>query len=150
MATGQMAEKNPFNHRKKILSVYVWDIDGNKVLAKLDGFHTIAVVLLDFSPDSQHLFTCGNDDKNTFAVYDWRSGSILYAGPVSRGKVNGITWKNPHEYMTCGNDHVKIWNNGRGRQCRIDGKSTGMYSCVSAKSIYITGSGDGGIYNWIG
>lgn len=25
-----------------------------------------------------------------------------------------------------------------------------MFSCVSSKSIYITGSGDGGLYNWLG
>lgn len=25
-----------------------------------------------------------------------------------------------------------------------------MFSCISSKRIYITGSGDGGIYNWIG
>ena len=25
-----------------------------------------------------------------------------------------------------------------------------MYSCVYAKNIFITGSGDGGIYNWVG
>jgi hypothetical protein len=25
-----------------------------------------------------------------------------------------------------------------------------MYSCVSSKNIYITGNGEGGIYNWIG
>ena len=46
MATGQMAEKNPYQPRKKILSIYVWDIEGKKMLKKLDGFHTIAIVLL--------------------------------------------------------------------------------------------------------
>jgi hypothetical protein len=28
---------------------------------KLDGFHTIAVVLLEFSPSGKLLFSCGND-----------------------------------------------------------------------------------------
>jgi WD40 repeat protein len=96
MATGQMAEKNDKNKLKKILSIYVWDIANKKILSVLDGFHTIAVVLLSFSPNSKYLFTCGNDDKNTFAVYDWKSSSILYSGPVSRAKVNGIAWKNDH------------------------------------------------------
>jgi WD40 repeat protein len=63
------------------------------VLQKLDGFHTIAIVLLSFSPDSKLLFTCGNDEKNTFAVYDWMSGAILFSGPTSMGKVNGMSWK---------------------------------------------------------
>jgi WD40 repeat protein len=93
MATGQMAEKNAKNPRKKILSIYVWDIEEKKVLKKLDGFHTIAVVLLEFSPSGKLLFSVGNDNKNSFAIYDWKSGSILYSGPVSNGKVNGISWK---------------------------------------------------------
>jgi len=46
MATGQMAEKNLAEPLKKILSIYVWDIENKKVLQKLDGFHTIAIVLL--------------------------------------------------------------------------------------------------------
>ena len=61
MATGQMAERNLKNPRKKILSVYVWDIESQKSLVKLEGFHTIAVVLLEFSPSGKLLFTCGND-----------------------------------------------------------------------------------------
>ena len=109
MATGQMAEKNLKNPRKKILAIYVWDIEHKKMLQKLDGFHTIAIILLDFSPSGRHLFTCGDDDKHTFAVYDWRSGTVLYSGPVSRGKVNGIAWKSETEFMTCGLDHVKLW-----------------------------------------
>lgn len=93
MATGQMAEKNLKNPRKKILSIYVWDIETKKSLVQLDGFHTIAVVLLDFSPSGKLLFSCGHDEKNSFAVYDWRAKTILYSGPVSRAKVNGIAWK---------------------------------------------------------
>jgi hypothetical protein len=46
MATGQMAEKNLVNPLKKILSIYIWDIENEKVLQRLDGFHTIAIVLL--------------------------------------------------------------------------------------------------------
>jgi WD40 repeat protein len=79
--------------KTKILSIYVWDIESKQVLKKLDGFHTIAVVLLEFSPGSKLLFSVGNDTKNSFAVYDWRSGAILYSGPISQGKVNGISWK---------------------------------------------------------
>lgn len=93
MATGQMAEKNPSNPRKKIVSIHVWDVDKKTSLQKLDGFLTIAVVLLSFSPDSKKLFAVGNDDKNSFAIYDWMSGAILFSGPTSRSKVNGITWK---------------------------------------------------------
>jgi WD40 repeat protein len=61
MATGQMAQKNMQNPLKKILSIYVWDIESKKSLVKLDGFHTIAVVLLEFSPSGKLLFSCGND-----------------------------------------------------------------------------------------
>lgn len=61
MATGQMAEKNLVNPLKKILSIYVWDVETKQPLVKLDGFHTIAVVLLEFSPSGKLLFSCGND-----------------------------------------------------------------------------------------
>jgi WD40 repeat protein len=56
-----MAQKNALNPKKKIVSIYVWCIESQEVLQKLDGFHTIAVVLLEFSPDSKLLFSCGND-----------------------------------------------------------------------------------------
>jgi hypothetical protein len=52
--------------------------------------------------------------------------------------------------MTCGNDHVKFWTSNKGRQGKIKGQTAGMFSCVSAKSIYITGDGSGGLYNWVG
>ena len=71
----------------------VWNVESQKMLKKLDGFHTIAVVLLEFNPSGKLLFSAGNDPKNSFAVYDWKSGSILYSGPISGGKVNGICWK---------------------------------------------------------
>lgn len=61
MATGQMAEKNLKYPLKKILAICVWDIENKKLLTKLDGFHTIAIVLLEFSPSGKLLFTCGND-----------------------------------------------------------------------------------------
>ena len=46
MATGQMAEKNLTSPLKKILTICVWDIEKKALLQKLDGFHTIAIVLL--------------------------------------------------------------------------------------------------------
>lgn len=123
MATGQMAQKNEKSPRKKILAIHIWDIQGNRLLQKLDGFHTIAVVLLSFSPSGKFLFTCGHDDKNTFAVYDWISGSIVYSGPVSRAKVNGISWKSDNQFITCGMDHVKFWTGKKSMLGRIKGKS---------------------------
>jgi microtubule-associated protein-like 6 len=79
-------------------------------------------VLLSFSPNGKLLFTCGNDEKNTFAIYDWISGSILYSGPTSRSKVNGIAWKNNEEFMTCGMDHVKFWTGLKSQMGKTDGK----------------------------
>ena len=51
------------------------------------------------------------------------SGSILYTGPTSRAKVNGIAWKNNNEFATCGMDHVKFWNEKKGTLGKIRGKS---------------------------
>ncbi len=52
--------------------------------------------------------------------------------------------------MTVGNDHVKIWSKNKGQQGKIGEKPESMISCVSSKHIYITGSANGNIYNWIG
>lgn len=93
-ATGQMAQLNHSNPKSKIVSIHVWDVANKSQLKVLNNFHTIAVVLLSFSPDSTLLFSCGNDDQNSYAVYNWKAGIILYSGPVSKGKVNGISWKN--------------------------------------------------------
>jgi WD40 repeat protein len=52
--------------------------------------------------------------------------------------------------MTCGMDHVKFWTGLKSQMGKTDGKVESMFSCVSSKKMYITGSGDGGIYNWMG
>lgn len=53
--------------------------------------------------------------------------------------------------MTCGMDHVKFWTGPKSQLGKIDGASKSMFSCVSTKNkTYITGSGDGNIYNWLG
>ena len=93
MATGQMAGLNTKNPLSKIVSIHVWDIDSAEELTVLKGFHTRAVVLLQFSANSKLLFSCGNDDKNSYAVYDWRAGIILHNGPVCGAKVNGVAWR---------------------------------------------------------
>ena len=97
------------------------------------------------------LFSVGNDAKNTFAVYDWRAKTILYSGPVSRAKVNGISWKNESEFATCGNDHVKFWTNGKGRMGEFSpAKCEGQFSIASSGNYYITGGAKGNLFVWAG
>jgi WD40 repeat protein len=79
--------------------------------------------LLEFSPDSKLLFSCGNDDKNSYAVYSWKTGVILHSGPVNGAKVNGIAWRSDYEFATCGNKHVKFWSKQKGTQGKIPGKN---------------------------
>lgn len=50
--------------------------------------------------------------------------------------------------MTCGNDHVKVWTNGKGKQGKYSEKPEAMFTCAVSKNIYLTGSGSGKIYNW--
>jgi len=54
--------------------------------------------------------------------------------------------------MTCGNDHVKLWQNGKGKQGKFShGKLESMFSCVYLKDdIYATGSGMGTVFIWKG
>ena len=115
-----MAQLNPKKPKDKIVSIHVWDVKTKKELQVLNGFHTIAVVLVEFSPDSKLLFSCGHDNQNKFAVYNWKSNSILWSGPISKGKVNGIAWKNDSEFATCGNDHVKFWTGNKATQGKIN------------------------------
>lgn len=52
--------------------------------------------------------------------------------------------------MTCGMDHVKLWVGPKSQLGKTHGKTESMFSCVSSKAMYVTGSGDGGLYNWNG
>ena len=45
-ATGQMAQINPKNPRKKIVDVHIWDAETKQLKAKLSGFHQRAVVIV--------------------------------------------------------------------------------------------------------
>lgn len=56
-ATGQVAVKG----RDKEVDVFVWDIDTQEVLAKLDGFHQGGISTLAFSPNGSQLLTIGMD-----------------------------------------------------------------------------------------
>lgn len=47
-------------------------------------------------------------------------------------------------------DHVKFWSGPKSLIGKLEGKFEPMFSCASSKKIYISGSGDGGLYNWIG
>jgi WD40 repeat protein len=136
-------------HMEEIVSICIFDVDNCELLKVLEGFHTIAVVLLEFSPDSRLLFSCGNDDKNSYAVYDWKAGIILHNGPISGAKVNGIAWRG-EEFATCGNKHVKFWSKNKGIQGKIQGNNEAMFSICCSNSVYITGSGNGNLYNWVG
>ena len=70
---------------------------------------------------------------------------------MSRGKVNGIAWKNNSEFATCGNDHIKFWTKNKAVQGKInEKKSEQMFSIVNSGQIYITGGSSGGLYNWVG
>lgn len=54
--------------------------------------------------------------------------------------------------MTCGNDHVKLWQNGKGKQGKFShGKLESMFSCIYLKNdTYATGSGMGTVFIWKG
>lgn len=94
VATGEMAPNKIKDPKDNVVSIHVWDIDKKNKLKVMNDFHTVAVVLLAFSPDSTLLFSCGNDSQNSYAIYNWKAGAILYSGPVSTEKVNAIYWKN--------------------------------------------------------
>ena len=52
--------------------------------------------------------------------------------------------------MTCGNTEVRFWNKNKGRMGKLTGKWEPMYSALYIKNCYITGSGSGNIFVWVG
>jgi echinoderm microtubule-associated protein-like 6 len=104
-ATGQTATKDKLH----LATIYVWEIETKKVLARLKGFHLNAVTHLKFSPNGKKLLTIGGDNDHSVAIYDWARGKLLATSKVDKTRVTCATWKDETSFVTAGLRHVKFW-----------------------------------------
>ncbi|KAG6968545.1 hypothetical protein JG688_00005760 [Phytophthora aleatoria] len=72
--------------------IHVWRIDSLEVLVSLRGFHRHGIAELRFNSAGNLLASVGLDDRNSLALYDWRSGELLaHANFIAVGLGSGGT-----------------------------------------------------------
>lgn len=105
VATGQMA----LGGNSKVIDIFIWDAETKSVLGHINDFHRKAVIALEFSPNGQMLFTAGQDEDNSIAIYDWQSARIIATSKVDRARLYGIAWRDDSTFVTVGHRHCKFW-----------------------------------------
>jgi WD40 repeat protein len=75
-------------------TVCVWDSESGKELCHLPPFHEGKIICVSFSADGQHLFTVGDDQFHTVAVWAWKG---LHAGQQQQSMQNPGWSLKPHE-----------------------------------------------------
>ncbi|KAF1785127.1 EF-Hand 1, calcium-binding site [Phytophthora cactorum] len=74
--------------------IHVWRIDSLEVLVSLRGFHRHGIAELRFNSAGNLLASVGLDDRNSLALYDWRSGELLaHASTSSVGRILGLSFQ---------------------------------------------------------
>ena len=142
-ASGQMAMKG----KSKFIDIFVWDIATKQVLSNHKGFHIRAIQLIRFSPDGSKLFTFGQDDDNSLAVYDWKNNILLATAKVDKTNVHDCAFLDSENYfITVGSRHVKAWTmsgaNLKGRRVSwkaLNNKSEAVLCCqgVNASLAFV-------------
>jgi WD40 repeat protein len=137
--------------------VLVWECDTRRVLSALKGFHSNALIQLDFSPDRSKLVTLGMDIYYCLAVYDWRKGVRLWSARTSLDPVYDVHFLSDRLIASCGRDHVTFWSQkAEGTYGRFRGlfgavaKKETMWCVSSIGDNVVTGSESGTVYMWEG
>ncbi|KAG7392007.1 hypothetical protein PHYPSEUDO_002713 [Phytophthora pseudosyringae] len=74
--------------------IFVWRVDSLEVLASLRGFHRHGIAEIRFNSAGNLLASVGLDDRNSLALYDWRSGEMLaHANTTSVGRILGMSFQ---------------------------------------------------------
>lgn len=152
IATGQMAQKG----KAKLIDIFVWEIETNKILANLKGFLLRAVRNLSFSPSGKYLLCGGQDDDNSIAVYDWEINKILCTSPVDKARIMDCGFSSETEFTVVGLKCVKFFTM-QGRNVNVKKGVFGsiksqqlLCMCFSDKNMLISGSTIGNIIVWSG
>lgn len=58
----------------------------------------------------QLVISVGKDPAHSVAVFDWRSRSTLFTAPSGPDAVLGCHAVREDFFVTCGVDHIRLWN----------------------------------------
>jgi WD40 repeat protein len=144
----------------KIPSFHVWSIDSGEELAKIAGFHQRGVAAVAFSVEGSTIASVGLDDKNSVAVYDWESGTLLAseAGDASNRildvRFNTSAGADSNtDFVTVGVKHINFWTLAPGNTLRSEEGLIGnlgdrqAYLCLDFTTQYtVLGCQSGELY----
>eukprot|EP01061_Rhynchopus_euleeides_P033959 TRINITY_DN5754_c0_g1_i3.p1 TRINITY_DN5754_c0_g1~~TRINITY_DN5754_c0_g1_i3.p1 ORF type:complete len:745 (+),score=186.73 TRINITY_DN5754_c0_g1_i3:57-2291(+) len=109
-----------FDAKRKIVAtgqqgialICVWDVETQKQLAKLGGFHKKAVVSLSFSDNGKYLASVGLDDHHIVAIYDWEAGAKLCQAELGPRRALGVRFQpgSNASLVTVGVKHLAFWS----------------------------------------
>jgi microtubule-associated protein-like 6 len=137
----------------KIPSIYIWDVDTCKVVAKLAGFHRRGVSSLAFSDDGSTLLSVGVDDDNSVAVYDWSNGACLASEKTGSTRIlgAGFVFSSATSFVTAGIQQLSFWELSSGSLTRtpatLGAADNETFLCVASTPEYtVVGTGKGDLY----
>ena len=99
----------------KLPKVLVWTTGGPEagkgpeVVACLKGFHKDGVSHVAWSQDGELLLTVGATGFHCVAVYKWRTSDLVFTAQASEQPILDAVWSTPHQFVTCGVNHVHFW-----------------------------------------
>ena len=152
-ATGQVGKRPP---------ILIWTTNGDtgmKVISRLQGLHTTAVVAMAFTRhgDGKYLATAGMDTDHTIGIYDWRNGALLAHAKGGDKKILDLDYSpDGSTLVQVGVDHIQFWHRkGRNLSMRrgIIGKKGRVQplSCIGwAGPFAVVGTQDGHLYRFEG
>ncbi|KAL7994422.1 putative EH domain, EF-hand domain pair, WD40/YVTN repeat-like-containing domain superfamily [Plasmopara halstedii] len=74
--------------------IHIWRVDSFEVIMSLRGFHRQGIAELRFNAGGNLLASIGLDDRNSLALYDWRSGELLaHTSTSSVGRILGLSFQ---------------------------------------------------------
>ena len=136
-------------------AVCIWSASSGQLRAEIRGFHRRGVVALSFDSTGDRLATCGLDDQNSIAVYDWATQRLASSAP-SPGRVF-VAGFSPvgSRLVTGGVGHLCFWMVAGGAMtpCDADYGASGTSVTVTALGWHpdggaVTGSSSGTVYHW--
>ena len=136
-------------------AVCIWSASSGQLRAEIRGFHRRGVVALSFDSTGDRLATCGLDDQNSIAVYDWATQRLASSAP-SPGRVFAAGFcPVGSRFVSGGVGHLCFWMVAGGAMTpgEADYGSSGSSVTVTALGWHpdggaVTGSSTGTLYRW--
>ena len=117
--------------------IVVWDTSTMDVKAVLKGYHRREVTKLAFSGDGTFLATIGLDDRNSIAVYNWRTKQLMCQNVTSGNRVLACSFipGDAGRVVVAGKSHLTFFSRASGSAMH---SQRGMFGKRLAGSISIT------------